>query len=186
MKPEDILQLITGKAADFIGNPADFIGNPERLDDLLRQAEEKLRTIPNVGETLSGLPVVIAMVKSWITKEYEVQPKVLVTIVAAFLYLVKKKDLIPDNLPIVGMGDDLAILGLALKYVEPEVNAYRAWRDQAAQAQAAQPQAEQAQAPQDPAPQTQAEQPQAEQPQAPQDPAPQAQTPPDVTAPAQA
>lgn len=161
MKPEDILQLLTGKAADLIGNPADFIGNPERLDDLLRQAEEKLRAIPNVGETLSGLPVVIAMVKSWITKEYEIQPKVLVTIVAAFLYLVKKKDIIPDNLPVVGMGDDLAILGLALKYVEPEVNAYRAWRDQAAQ-----PQAEQAQTPQNQAPQ--------------------AQTPPDVTAPAQA
>lgn len=180
MKPEDILQLLTGKAADLIGNPADFIGNPDRLDDLLRQAEEKLRAVPNVGETLSGLPVVIAMVKSWITKEYEVQPKVLVTIVAAFLYLVKKKDIIPDNLPVVGMTDDLAILGLALKYVEPEVNAYRAWRDQAAQPQAEQAQAEQAQAPQDQAPQ-----PQAEQPQAPQDQAPQAQTPPDVTAPAQ-
>ena len=151
MKPEDILQLFTGKAADFIGNPA-------RLDDLLRQAEEKLRTIPNIGETLSGLPVVIAMVKSWITKEYEVQPKVLATIVAAFLYLVKKKDIIPDNIPVVGMTDDLAILGLAMKFVEPEVNAYRAWRDQAPQAQAPQDQAEQAQATQDPAPQAQATQ----------------------------
>ena len=57
------------------------------------------------------------------------QPKVLATIVAAFLYLVKGKDLIPDKIPIVGMADDLAVLGLALKFVEPELNAYRAWRD---------------------------------------------------------
>ena len=35
MKPEDILQLFTGKAADFIGNPA-------RLDDLLRQLHAQI------------------------------------------------------------------------------------------------------------------------------------------------
>ena len=122
MNPEAILHQFTAEANDFINNPT-------KLDRLLVEAENLLRNIPNVGQTLSGLPVVIAMVKSWIKKEYEVQPKVLVTIIAAILYFVKGKDFIPDKVPVIGMADDFVVLGLALKYVEPELNAYRAWRD---------------------------------------------------------
>ena len=117
----DILNRMTGEAKDFINNPT-------RLDQLLNDLEAKLKAVPAIGETVSGLPVVIAMVKSWIRKEYEVSPKVLATIVAALLYLIKKKDLIPDKIPIVGLSDDIAVLIAALKYVEPELNDYRAWR----------------------------------------------------------
>ena len=49
--------------------------------------------------------------------------------VGAFLYVVKDKDLISDNIPIVGRADDIAVVGLALKFVEPEVKAYKAWRE---------------------------------------------------------
>ena len=127
MNVGDILSGFTAEANDFINNPS-------RLDSLLTEAEEKLRAIPRIGETVSGLPVVIQMVKSWIGKEYEVQPKVLVTIVAALLYLLKGKDLISDKIPVIGMTDDIVVLGLALKLIEPDLNAYRAWRDQAQQA----------------------------------------------------
>ena len=122
MIAEQILHQLTAEATDFIKDPS-------RLDKLLGDAEEMLRKIPHVGDTLAGLPIVISMVKSWVKKEYEVQPKVIATIVAAFLYLVKGKDLISDKIPIIGLTDDLAVLGLALKFVEPELNAYRAWRD---------------------------------------------------------
>lgn len=121
MNASDILNKLTAEASGFVNDPT-------RLDRLLAEAEEKLRSIPRVGETLAGLPVVISMVKSWIRKEYEVQPKVLVTIIAAILYLVKGKDLISDSIPVIGMADDIAVLGLALKVIEPELNAYRAWR----------------------------------------------------------
>ena len=119
----DILNTLTAEASDFINNP-------DRLDRLLLDAEKTLRSIPTVGDTVSGLPVMIAMVKSWVKKEYEVQPKVLATMIGALLYLVKKKDLIPDNIPVVGLADDVAVLVAALKLIEPELNAYRQWRDQ--------------------------------------------------------
>ena len=84
MTAEDILHQFTAEATDFINNPS-------RLDNLLADAEDMLRKIPHVGDTLAGLPTVIAMVKSWIKQEYEVQPKVLATIIAAFLYLLAPK-----------------------------------------------------------------------------------------------
>ena len=107
----------------------DFVNNPSRMDALLRQLEEKLRQVPAIGDTVAELPVMIAMVKSWIKKEYEVSPKVLAIMAGAFLYLIKGKDLIPDSIPVLGIADDVAVLGLALKLVEKDVQAYRDWRD---------------------------------------------------------
>ena len=119
---KSILDKATAEAKDFVNNPS-------RMDALLQQLEEKLRQVPAIGETGSGLPVMIAMVKSWIKKEYEVSPKVLAIMAGAFLYLIKGKDLIPDSIPVVGIADDVAVLGLALKLVEGDLDAYRQWRD---------------------------------------------------------
>ena len=119
-----ILDKMTGEAKDFVNNPS-------RLDALLVELEQKLKAVPAIGETVSELPVLVAMVKSWIRKEYEVSPKVLAIIVGAFLYLVKKKDLIPDNIPVIGIADDVAVLGIALKLVSADVQAYREWKGQA-------------------------------------------------------
>ena len=40
----------------------------------------------------------------------------------------KVKEIIPDDIPIVGVVDDMAVLMFALKVVEPEINTYRDWR----------------------------------------------------------
>ena len=107
----------------------DFINNPSRWDQLLVNLENTLQKVPMIGESISELPTMISMVKSWIKKEYAVSGKVLATIVGAFLDVVKGKDLISDNIPVVGRADDIAVVGLALKFVEPEVKAYKSWRD---------------------------------------------------------
>ena len=67
--------------------------------------------------------------KAWITKDYtEVSPKVIVCLVGAIIYLIKKKDLISDNIPVIGIADDLGVMGLALKLCEPELKAFAEWR----------------------------------------------------------
>lgn len=107
-----------------------LIQDPSKVDDLLKQLEDKLREVPKIGETLSDLPLMISMVKGYITREYsEVSPKVIGVLLGAFLYLVRKKDVIPDNVPIIGIADDLAVLGLALKLCEPELQAFKEFRD---------------------------------------------------------
>ena len=107
-----------------------LLQNPSKVDEVLSQFENKLKDVPAIGDTLADVPVMVSMVKGYITKEYtEVSPKVVATLVAAFLYLVKKKDLIPDNVPVIGIADDLAVLGLAIKLSEPELAAFKAFRD---------------------------------------------------------
>ena len=108
----------------------EVIQNPSKVDEILLQLEDKLKEVPAIGSTLADLPLMISMVKAWIKKEYtEVSPKVIACLVGAIIYLLKKKDLISDSIPIVGIVDDIAVLGLALKLSEPELKAYAEWRD---------------------------------------------------------
>ena len=107
----------------------EVIQNPSRVDEILVQLEEKLKEVPAIGSTLADLPLMIAMIKAWIKKEYTVvSPKVIACLVGAVIYLLKKKDLIRDSIPIIGIADDLAVMGLALKLSEPELKAFAAWR----------------------------------------------------------
>jgi uncharacterized membrane protein YkvA (DUF1232 family) len=106
------------------------ISSPSKVDEILMQLEEKLKAVPVIGSTLSDLPLMISMIKAWIKKEYTVvSPKVIACLVGAVIYLIKKKDLISDSIPIIGHADDLAVLGLALKLSEKELKAYAEWRD---------------------------------------------------------
>ena len=123
------MEMVKGWLDKTTSAAQDIIKNPSNVDDILMQLEEKLKAVPTIGETLADLPLMIAMVKAWITKEYtEVSPKVIACLVGAFLYLIKKKDLIPDSIPVIGIADDLAVLGLALKLSEPELKAFAQWR----------------------------------------------------------
>ncbi len=106
-----------------------LIGNPSKVDSILQELEEKLKAVPVIGSTLSDLPLMVAMIKAWIQKDYTVvSPKVIACLVGAILYLIRKKDLISDSVPVIGYADDLAVLGLALKLSEKELNDFAEWR----------------------------------------------------------
>lgn len=113
----------------FTAQAEEIIKNPQKLEELLQQLEAKLKDVPKAGDALSRIPLMISMVRSYITKEYtEISPKVIVSLVCAIIYLLKGKDVIPDNIPVVGYVDDLAVFAAAFMINEPELQAYTQWR----------------------------------------------------------
>ncbi|MBR4393631.1 MAG: DUF1232 domain-containing protein [Oscillospiraceae bacterium] len=109
----------------------ELLKNPPKLEELLQQFEEKMKEVPYAGDALSRIPLMVDMIRSYITREYTaVSPKVIATLVAAIIYLVTGKDLIPDNVPVVGYADDLAVFAAAFLIDEPELKAYAAWREE--------------------------------------------------------
>ena len=113
----------------FTAQAEEIIKNPQKLEELLQQLEAKLKDVPKAGDALSRIPLMISMVRSHITKEYtEISPKVIVSLVCAIIYLLKGKDVIPDNIPVVGYVDDLAVFAAAFMINEPELQAYTQWR----------------------------------------------------------
>ncbi|MBR2668830.1 MAG: DUF1232 domain-containing protein [Solobacterium sp.] len=112
-----------------IDQATDVLKSNEQVSRVLEQVQAKVKEVPMLESAVKDFPVMVSMVKSYATKEYAaVSPKVVATIVSAFLYLVKRKDLIPDNLPILGQLDDIAVVVLALNFVQPEINAFREWK----------------------------------------------------------
>ena len=121
------------KAKEALGNftaqAEQLLKDPSKLEELLQQLEDKMKDIPVAGDALSRLPLMISMIRGYITKEYTtVSPKVIVTLVCAVLYLLAGKDLIADKTPVVGYLDDLAVFGAAFLLSEPELAAYSQWR----------------------------------------------------------
>ena len=117
--------------AGFTAQAEELLKNPPKLEAMLQQLEEKIKEVPVAGDALSRVPLMVSMIRSYITRDYtEVSPKVIVTLVAAIIYLLKGKDLIPDNIPIVGYADDLAVFAAAFLIDEQELSAYSQWREE--------------------------------------------------------
>lgn len=101
----------------------------EQVNDLIEKVQTKIDSVPVLKDALNDAKDVFSLLKSYVNKEYtDISPKVIGSMVSALLYLVTKKDLIPDNIPLLGVVDDLAVFGVALKIIGPELDTYRAWK----------------------------------------------------------
>lgn len=113
-----------------IAEAQEMLKDPAKIDGLLRQLEDKLKEVPVAGTVLADIPQMAAMIKGYITGTYtKVSVKVIATLVAAFVYVVKKQDLISDEIPVLGQLDDIAVVAAAFMLCEPELKAFAAWRD---------------------------------------------------------
>lgn len=135
------MEFDLNQAKDIVTNgmneAQELLQDSSKVDALLIALEERLKEIPVAGPVLANIPLTVSLVKSFIGKEYtEVPVRVIVTLVSSFIYIVKRKDLVPDYIPVVGYVDDVSVLGFALKFCEPELEAYRQWRDEKLQKQA--------------------------------------------------
>lgn len=111
-----------------IAQAEELMKNPGGVMELLAQIEAKLKEVPVLGETLGDIPTLISMVKSYFTDGYKVSPKVVASIIGAFIYVARKKDLIPDNIAVVGIVDDIAVIGLVIKLCGNEIDEFRVWK----------------------------------------------------------
>ena len=139
MFTDDIKKQAAGILENGKGTAATFLEDGGKMDMLLEQVEEKLRNVPKAGEYLAEVPRMIALLKDYIQKVYTEVPKTsLIMIVAALLYLVNPRDLIPDKYIGVGLIDDAAVVAACIALTKKDLDTYDAWKDAKAAA-AAQP-----------------------------------------------
>lgn len=107
----------------------EFLDDGGKMDELLEAAEKKLSEIPKAGEYFAEVPRMIALLKDHIEKDYEAPTKALVAIIAALLYLINPKDIIPDKYLGVGQLDDAAVIAAAIAISKKDLDDYAAWKD---------------------------------------------------------
>ena len=130
MNTDDLRKQAEGILEGSKDKASAFLEDGGKMDQLLEQVEEKLATVPKAGVYLAEVPRMIALLKDYIQKDYtEVPKKSLIFIVAALLYLVNPRDIIPDKFIGVGLIDDAAVVAACIALTKADLDAYDAWKD---------------------------------------------------------
>ena len=109
----------------------ELLKDGSKVEEILKKAEEAIKDVPGVGTALAKFPLMLNMIRSYISKDYTaVSTKVVVTMLCALLYLLSGKDLIPDSKPVIGMVDDVAVITAAFMLCGPALDAYAKWREE--------------------------------------------------------
>ena len=108
-----------------------ILENKEKMERFLQKLEQKLKLIPVAGDTLSMVPILVSLIRSYVKKEYKDIPiGTIVAIVSALLYWLSPVDVIPDVFPGVGYVDDAMVIATCLKLVKSDVDEYQKWRNE--------------------------------------------------------
>ncbi len=106
------------------------INDEDKFERLLQRIEKKLKLVPIAGTTLAIIPTMISLVKSYVQKEYtDIPIGSVIAMVSALIYFVSPIDLIPDNIPVIGYVDDMAVITVCLKMVQSDIDEYTEWRE---------------------------------------------------------
>lgn len=129
-KAEEVLEQGKGKASEILEDGG-------KMDQLLDKLEEKLKEVPKAGIYLSEVPLMISLVKDYAQKDYKDAPVgSILAIIAALLYLVNPKDIIPDTVPVLGLVDDAAVFAVCIALTKSDLAEYSKWKDAKAAANA--------------------------------------------------
>ncbi len=106
------------------------IVSEDKIDRLLKRAEKKLNSIPNFGEKLADIPILIRLLRSYFSGEYKDIPiGSIIAIVSALLYFVNPIDFIPDFIVGVGQIDDALVLYVCWILVKHDIEEYKEWSE---------------------------------------------------------
>ena len=106
------------------------INDVDKFERLLQRIEKKLKLVPIAGTTLAIVPTMISLVKSYVQKEYtDIPIGSVIAMVSALIYFASPIDLIPDNVPVIGYVDDMAVITVCLKMVQSDIDEYLEWRE---------------------------------------------------------
>ncbi|GMO41689.1 MAG: hypothetical protein Ta2F_17660 [Termitinemataceae bacterium] len=77
------------------------------------------------------IKLLFSMVKDYATKKYTELPwTIIAAVVGALAYVLNPIDLIPDFIPFLGLVDDAAVLALALKAIDIDLQKYKKWKQE--------------------------------------------------------
>ena len=107
----------------------EMLQDKDKVEAFLQDVEKFLASIPKVGDALSDVPVLISLVRSYIKKEYTGIPLLsIILIISALIYILTPIDIIPDSIPGIGFLDDAAVIAVLSKWLDNQIDDYRAWR----------------------------------------------------------
>lgn len=82
-----------------------------------------------LSDLWEDIKTMMDMVGGWTSGEYKGVPvATMASVVAALFYVFLPIDVIPDFIPVLGLADDAAVVGLCLKAVKHDLDKFRNWK----------------------------------------------------------
>lgn len=128
--------VVTGAPlSGYRGRVVRALGDPRAAKALLAEVERWLRGGGPGGrlvELRETAMLFVEMIRARVSGRYTGLPaRSLVLMGAALVYLIAPVDSVPDVVPVVGLADDVAVLGWVAASLSAELTRYRTWREQA-------------------------------------------------------
>lgn len=93
------------------------------------QIEDKFKAHGPLGRFIKDVKIMISLVKDYFNGSYrEIPWWTIAAVVTALLYVLNPVDLIPDFIPVVGLIDDAAVVGVCLLAIEQDLEKYKEWK----------------------------------------------------------
>jgi len=123
-KEEKYFDKSKTEAQSILNDPAK---TKELLHKVIRKSDDNEGIFDAIWEELRTL---VRLVKSWKSGDYtNVSRKSVILVAGALVYLVNPLDIIPDFTPILGLMDDVTILGFVIKSVRSEITKFQNWEE---------------------------------------------------------
>ncbi len=114
---------------------ATYIKNPQQLLRLIDKAQAKADDGSYVYVTTLGnlISLPLRMLRAYVWGGYRQIPwRSLTMLTAAIIYFLMPFDFITDFLPLIGLMDDIGVLGWTLKQLKDDVDRFEAWEQSVA------------------------------------------------------
>ncbi|MED4205466.1 YkvA family protein [Neobacillus mesonae] len=108
----------------------EYMHDKEKAENLLYKAINKANDRKGrLTEVWEKLQLLFEAFKAWIKGDYrELPTKSIITIIATIIYFVSPVDLIPDFIVGLGLFDDAAVIGFAIKQVVGDLEKFKDWK----------------------------------------------------------
>ena len=107
-----------------------LLEDKDKIQTTLKRAFDKaMQNEGPIAEVFHDLKLLLSLVKDYMSGAYrEIPYGSIVAAVAAILYFVSPIDFIPDFIPVVGLVDDVFVIGFVLKKIHSDLEKYEKWK----------------------------------------------------------
>ncbi len=114
----------------FKNRASKLLEDKDKIQATLKRAFDKaMQNEGPIAEVFHDLKLLLSLVKDYMSGAYrEIPYGSIVAAVAAILYFVSPIDFIPDFIPVVGLVDDVFVIGFVLKKIHSDLEKYEKWK----------------------------------------------------------
>lgn len=124
----DVNLLISEFKSKWLDKAKDYAQNPMRIQQLIPEIKNYV-TKAGLKSVKDDILLSIDYLKDIISGEYkDYNPKSLMFLVAAMIYLITPLDFVPDLVPMLGLTDDVSVILFVFSEFKIELDLYKNWR----------------------------------------------------------